>query len=647
MADEGLHGSEEGYRLLFENNPMPMWVYDQQTLRVLAVNELAICQYGYSRAEFLGLSIKDLGPPEDVPALVSYLSEASTGFRAPKQWRLRKKTGTIIDVEIVSDPFMFSGRPARLVLAKDITDQLKLEKELLVLSQAVEQSPSSIVITDTDGNIEYVNPRFTQLTGYSLEEVKGKNTRILKGGETTLAVYQQLWETILSGREWHGEFHNRKKNAEFYWESASISPVRNAQGVTTHFLAVKEDITQRKLAAAALKESASRLEETLAELRSTQRQIVEQERLRAVGQMASGIAHDFNNALTSILGFSELLIMRPESLNDQIKVMSYLKTINTAAKDAAKVVSRLREFYRWREDGELFLPLDLNSLVTHAISLTQPRWKDQALAGGVTIHMKSHLARASLITGNEAQLLQLLTNLILNAVDSMPRGGSIDIRTLADDDYVVLEVGDTGIGMTDEVRQRCLEPFFSTKGEHGTGLGLSIVYGIVQRHEGTIAIETEPGKGATFSIRFPAQRQAAAAPPEAAGRDQEPPVGPSLRILVVDDEPLVIDIVSEYLTGDGHSVETATNGREAFEKFRAGKFDLVLTDRGMPEMNGDQLAAAIKQIAPQQPVILITGFGDIMNAAGEKPDGVDLILGKPITLNQLRQAVATAATMLG
>jgi signal transduction histidine kinase len=393
---------------------------------------------------------------------------------------------------------------------------------------------------------------------------------------------------------------------------------------------------ERKRAEEDLRESNRLLEEALAELKATQRQVLQQERLRALGQMASGIAHDFNNALSPVLGFSELLLDRPGNLDNKEKVTRYLQMINTAALDAANVVRRLREFYRSREENEILLPIKLNELVEQAINLTQPRWKDQALASGITIRIETDLKPLPLVAGNEAELREVLTNLIFNAVDAMPEGGTITLRTRADVEHVALEVSDTGIGMTDEVRQRCLEPFFSTKGERGTGLGLAMVYGIIQRHHGTLLIESEPGQGTSIIIRLPVQMEQKG---EVRGQDEERP-SRRLQILVVDDEPQVREVVTEYLTGDGHSVETATNGREGLEKFLAGWFDVVVTDQGMPEMSGDQLAGAIKRVAPKKPVILLTGFGDLMIAAGDRPSGVDIILSKPVTLNALRQALA-------
>jgi signal transduction histidine kinase/ActR/RegA family two-component response regulator len=384
------------------------------------------------------------------------------------------------------------------------------------------------------------------------------------------------------------------------------------------------------------------------ELHRTQRHIIEQERLNAVGKMASGLAHDFNNALVPISGYAEMLLEHQEILQNTAKATKYLKLIMTGVEDAASVVSRLREFYRKREEGETYRPLSLNKMVEQAVALTRPKWRDEALGSGRTILVEADMRPVPRILGSESEVRELLTNLIFNAVDAMPEGGMIRIRTgireaAATDEarhassapQVFLEVSDTGTGMTEEVRRRCLEPFFSTKGERGTGLGLPMVYGIVKRHRGTMDIESAVGKGTTFIVLLPADTTLAGE----VQRKTEAPAGP-LHVLVVDDEPIARDVLTEYLAGDGHTVETAVDGRDGFEKFKAGRFSVVITDRAMPEVGGDQLAAMVKEVAPETPVVLLTGFGDLMNAAGEKPDGVDLVVKKPIRLATLREVLA-------
>ncbi|OGG56204.1 MAG: hypothetical protein A3F84_16430 [Candidatus Handelsmanbacteria bacterium RIFCSPLOWO2_12_FULL_64_10] len=399
---------------------------------------------------------------------------------------------------------------------------------------------------------------------------------------------------------------------------------------------LQEQIAERERVEGELRESNRRLEEALAELRQTQQHVIQQERLRALGQMASGIAHDFNNALSPILGFSELLLISPESLGNQEKATHYLQSIHTAAQDAAGVVKRLSEFYRRRDEREVLLPVKLNPLVEQVISLTQPRWREQALANGITVDVEADLQEVPIISGDEVGLREALTNLIFNAVDAMPHDGTITLRTRPDGERVVLEVSDTGAGMTEEVRKRCLEPFFTTKGERGTGMGLAMVYGIVQRHKGEIDIQSEPGRGTTFTLRLPVRVEQRT---EKRPQETEVRVRP-LRVLIVDDDPAIGELIAEYLASDGHTAERAASGREGLEKFRGERFDLVVTDRAMPEMSGDQMAVAAKQIAPGVPVLMLTGFGDMMQVSGERPRDVDFILGKPVTHARLREVLA-------
>ena len=248
-----------------------------------------------------------------------------------------------------------------------------------------------------------------------------------------------------------------------------------------------------------------RPEKANAELRRHQARLVQQERLDALRRMAGRVVHDFNNALMPILGFSELLLDRLKGLDNKDAVHSDLHKINMAAQDAMTVVSRLRGFYRKRHEGEVFTPVSLDDLVGQTLSLAEAEWKDEAQANGRTIRVETDLHEVPPVSGNEPELRDLLTNLIFNAVDAMPSGGKISIRTRHHNEHLAIEVSDTGTGMTEEVRQRCMDPFFTTKDDGSTGMGLAIVYGIVQRHEGTIDIESEPGKGTNFAVLLPIQ----------------------------------------------------------------------------------------------------------------------------------------------
>ena len=394
-------------------------------------------------------------------------------------------------------------------------------------------------------------------------------------------------------------------------------------------------LQKHKQAATELLDSNRQLTEALTAVRQMQQQVVQQANLRVLGQMAAGIAHDFNNALAPIIGFSELLLKHPEKVADQQLVVKYLQYINTCGTDAARVVRQMLEFSRQRATVEDYRPLDINKLVRQTIEHTQQRWKDQAQATGRTIQIVTDLLPVQQITGEESAIRELLTNLIFNAVDALPAGGTITLGTMLDGQWVRLSVSDTGTGMTEEVRQHCLEPFFTTKGAEGTGLGLAMVQGIVQRHNGTLEIESQVGQGTTFIIRFSLQH---GTPPPVPLK--VPALSRTLHVLVVDDEPLLRTVAEAWLVEDGHTVATAENGAAALARLTTGKFDLVITDKAMPNMNGEQLAAAIYKGETIAPVILMTGFGDLMKATGELPPHISAILSKPITQESLREALA-------
>jgi signal transduction histidine kinase len=371
--------------------------------------------------------------------------------------------------------------------------------------------------------------------------------------------------------------------------------------------------------------------ERTAALEASQRQNVQQERLRAFGEMAGGVCHDFNNSLMAIIGYSELLLQDETLVDDRELLRQYLKTMNTAGRDASQVVSRLRDFYRPREESDVFTAVNVNDLIEEVVPLTKPKWHDQALETGRAIRVEMELQRIPPVLGNGSELREILTNLVFNAVDALPSGGVITLRTEALADAIRIEVADTGTGMSEEVRQRCLEPFFSTKGEGGTGLGLAVAFGIIRRHEGTLDIESAPGRGTTFRITLPCHHSAAEEPSEA-----RLTLDRTLRVLVVDDEPNARDVVTQYLRGDGHRVHTAADGGEAMQRIMSDEFDLVITDHGMPGMNGLQLANAVRHFDPAKSVILLTGFAF---GPEQQPVSVNCVLKKPLVREELRGAL--------
>jgi signal transduction histidine kinase len=387
-------------------------------------------------------------------------------------------------------------------------------------------------------------------------------------------------------------------------------------------------------------ERTDELSKALAELKASEEQMMRQVRLLAFSEMAGGVVHDFNNALMAVIGYSELLLGDPAMLDDRTTVVECLQTMNIAGRDAAHVVSRLRDFYRPRDVADLIALLDLNELLEQSVALTQPKWSNDALASSRTIQVQLDLEKLPLLNVNEAELRELATNLIFNAVDAMPRGGTITIRSRRHEMGALIEFSDTGIGMPEEVRSRCLEPFFSTKGDKGTGLGLSMVFGIVKRHSGRLDITSAVGRGTTFSIYIPlvdieAERKAAECP--APHR--------TLRILVVDDEPVTRDVVTRYLQMDGHIVTVVSSAVAALTELETHAFDLLLTDHGMPGMSGLELVKCARRLRPEMPVLLLTGFGHEGLQSGDTPPGVDLVINKPVPPLKLRHAVAEAINL--
>jgi PAS domain S-box-containing protein len=387
------------------------------------------------------------------------------------------------------------------------------------------------------------------------------------------------------------------------------------------------------------------------DLRQTQQTVMQQERLRAVGQMASGIAHDINNALSPAALYAQSLLEGDSNLSTQAR--DKLVVIQRAIDGVASTVARMRDFCRPRDSESALAPVDLNRTLQQVLDLTRARWSDMPQERGVVIRMQTGFdTDLPMIQGAESEIRDALTNLVLNAVDAVPNGGTIMLRSFAvapavprpiaatRPSHVSVEVCDTGIGMSEAVRSRCLEPFYTTKGERGTGLGLAMVYGMIQRHGAELQIDSEPGAGTTMRLIFPIATDT----PDLQSTIAVQPLR-SLRILLIDDDPLVLEALQATLTQDGHSVVIADGGQTGIDAFttaqrQAERFAVVITDLGMPNVDGRTVATAIKSIAPATPVILLTGWGHRLQADNDLPEHVDRVLSKPPKIAELRTALA-------
>jgi len=628
VAEEVLRASEKQFRTLFENAPIGIGVVDAAG-NVLGYNDAVLESIGYSREDAKSVNAVALYyDPKQREEVLALFHQRGGLKNYPVRWK--RKDGSPFDALLSLTPSTFDGKPCIQSIVEDITERKRAEDQIRKLSRAVEQSPVSIIITDLAGKIEYVNPKFTQISGYTFEEVRGQNPRLLKGGKTSPEEYRRLWQTISRGGEWRGEFHNRKKTGELHWESASISPIVDAEGHVTHFLAVKEDITERKA-----------LEE----------QLRQAQKLDSIGQLAGGVAHDFNNMVQVILGNVDMAL---EQTPQGSPVRESLEEIQKAARRSADLTQQLLAFARKQTIAPKVV--DLNQTVEALLKMLRRligedirlAWLPSPGLGPVKV--------------DPTQIHQILANLCLNARDAIGGVGNVTIETgnavfdetyradhpeVVPGEYVRLAVSDEGCGMDKETLAHLFEPFFTTKGiGQGTGLGLAMVYGIVEQNHGLIQVSSEPGKGTTFSIYLPRHAgQGAATRIEAVA---EVPRSRGESVLVVEDELAIVAITRRVLQRLGYTVLTASTPSEAIRlaESHPQEIHLLITDVVMPEMNGRDLAIRLLSRAPRLKCLFMSGYpADVIAHHGVLDEGVHFI-AKPFSVEDLaakvREALAPA-----
>jgi signal transduction histidine kinase/CheY-like chemotaxis protein len=371
----------------------------------------------------------------------------------------------------------------------------------------------------------------------------------------------------------------------------------------------------------------------IAEQERIREQYTQIEKLSALGELASGVAHDFNNTLAGILGRAQLLL----NTDDPAKIESGLNIIIKTAKDGAKTIKRIQDFARQRRD-HAFSPVAVDQLLLDVSEITRPRWKDHAEVASVHINLELKINSKALVLGDESELREVLVNMVFNAVDAMPTGGTLTLATREVDGAVEISVADTGTGMSDDVRSRIFDPFFTTKGKAGMGLGLAVSYGIIRRHEGTVEVESEPGRGTSFRIALPSAKNAVK-PQTNTGQlsPQTTLARESFRtkFLVVDDEESVRELLRDILEREGHEVTIAANGRDALALFAETHYAAVLMDVGLPGMSGWELARAVRERDERIPLAIITGWGEAVGSSAQRAAGVDWVVAKPFTVEQI------------
>ncbi len=632
-AEQALRESEERYRLLFENNPQPMWVFDNETLAFLAVNEAACQHYGYTRKEFLAMTIRDIRLAEEVPALLQSLASQSDEFHKAGIWRHRKKDGTGIAVEIASHPLLFTGRPAQLVLATDVTERMRAEEALRQSEQKYRDifdfATVGIYQSRHDGSLITVNAPLAEILDYdSPEDLLRHNLDGIYADPAERRALIARFEA--AGKAHRQEVLWKRKDGTPIWLELDARAVRNADGTTRYFEGFVHDVSERK-----------KSEE---EKRRLQEQLVQAQKMEAVGQLAGGIAHDFNNLLTAITGYSELLLgeLPPEDLR-----RSHAEEIRKAGERAASLTQQLLAFSR----RQVLEPkvLDVNVVVSDI---------ERMLRRLIGEHIELKTRKAPdiwKVKADPGQIEQAILNLVLNARDAMPSGGTLAIETSNAEldqefarshvptqpgSYVMVAVSDTGVGISDDVKARLFEPFFTTKERgKGTGLGLSTTYGIVKQSGGYLWCDSEVGRGTTFQVLLPRVEEPVS---EVVERKTSPPIHPGDEtVLLVEDEPEVRSLVQRILKTQGYTVVTAANPDEALAVAREfkGPIQLMVTDIVMPGMSGLQLAERLNPTRPDMKVLFVSGYtNDAIGHQGVLDPGT-AFLQKPFTPNALARKV--------
>jgi len=379
----------------------------------------------------------------------------------------------------------------------------------------------------------------------------------------------------------------------------------------------------------------SDLESAYESLKRAQDRLIQTEKFRALGEMAGGVVHDFNNILTSILGRVQLLWkkMEKEKPKEGEDLIRNLRLIEKSASDGANILSRIQKFTKTKKDTT-FSFVDLNEIVEDSLEMTRSYWRDQAILSGIQIEVRKELENIGKISGNATELREVLTNLIINAVDAMPEGGTLTLKTEEDQRLIYLKVSDTGTGMTQEVKNKIFEPFFTTKGDRGTGLGMSVAYSILSRHEGEIEIESSPDLGSTFTIKLPKCIEVRK------GEEIKTLSKEKAGVLIIEDEKNIREVLKEMLSTEGYEVTCVAKGKEGIELFKKKKFDLVITDLGIPGMSGWEVADQIKSINPSTPVVLSTGWGVKFDPVKMKSKNVDQVIKKPFNLKQVLEVIS-------
>ncbi len=615
---------------LIDSIPDPIYVKDSRGLYI-GCNKAYASFVGTDTEKIYSRTTTDILPPdrakqshmEDLRVLANAKQVESEGW-------VKNAAGEDVFHSTIKIPYLESaaGSTGMIGISRDLTARIKMEQEMRRLAVAVEQSTESIMITDKDRMIVYVNSAFENTTGYPAKEVLGKTPDFLRSDKQPEEFYHNLWLAISAGKVWEGRLYNRRKDGSVIAEESIIYPIRDDDGVIVSYVSISRDITQEL---------------------EIEKQIRQQQKMNAIGELAGGVSHDFNNILTAILGYVALCMNIVEK---DSKVQSYLGEIVKAGDRATKLVRQILTFSRQEEQE--FKPLQLQPIIEDSLNMVQTTMKGSAA-------IETHIdADCGAILGDTTQMQQVMVNLFTNAAHALSgekQGrltvslkkvevlGTKEDRKAIDvepGNYACITVEDSGCGMPPEVMERIFEPYYTTKKKgEGTGFGLSIVHGIVRKHQGAIYVESEVGKGTTFYLYLPLLSETAAE--EDLPEEADLPDGFG-RVLFVDDDDTILNMGREILESFGYTVVTAKNGRRALETFRQAPdhFDVLVTDYSMPETNGHELIKKALEIRADIPGILCSGYMEKVEGEDLTKLGHAAYMAKPINWRELSRTIQRA-----